>query len=800
MNQEFLEMVEEIADPLRKRKIRYLGQHEIVNQLQPLIAKRTGHTRQKLETSVPVFVGDCFHGVVGDIVKNLKLGLKENVNDPEWRKIKILHDHLVLRREWKLVADDLHLAQASFYEWRKEALDMLAITLWRLNEEAKTRTMPIRENLPQQLYARYVPRLNEHGDDYVEYLIDSICNDRAWFISSDGAPGVGKTTLVYETARRCLERELFDAIVWTSAQQQVLRPPEAIKVAEYVTSLGTILDITGKTLGNREVLATHDLQRKKEIVFELMAETNSLVIIDNVESLTPDAQKDVHRFLEEMPQPSRALITSRERHYIGMRTITLPGMNFEEAIQFIDLESARRNLPALSEDEQKTIFTATTGTPLAIQQILGLIHTYGYSLKEAANIEGQDHETMLNFMFDEMYQRLTPMECTILHVLPLFSSPATSDAIEKASGSTNVQVALGLGRLYKAFLVHKVEDDRYELLPFQRQFLRARQRHNEVICDNVNLDSFMTNAHQCLCKYYIEFLRSSNLDEQFQFLRWERKNILGLMEWCYVQQQWSYLIDLVDQISQPLGTLRYLDELMIWGKRAMEACEALNDSEQLEWFRIYCVAWPLTQLGTTERRQGRMMLEKSIKVAQKQGYGRLEALALRNIGRLLKDEEKYEEALLSLEHSFELWQALGDLGQGWLAHTLTSIGEVKFKLDRLEEAKEDLTTAWQMRKRNGANDAIIETVSDLAVVLAAQGNARYARRLSDGAISRAKTIREPARAYAYAQQKRAQLELLLDEPKQSIVASVEASRIYKALGIRHRVQRMEQILQEAEEI
>lgn len=76
---------------------------------------------------------------------------------------------------------------------------------------------------------------------------------------------------------------------------------------------------------------------------------------------------------------------------------------------------------------------------------------------------------------------------------------------------------------------------------------------------------------------------------------------------------------------------------MKWGKRAMEAWDLIGDGEKYQWFRIYCVAWSPTQLDAKERRQGKQMLEESVEIARIHGYGRLEALALRNIGRLLKD-------------------------------------------------------------------------------------------------------------------------------------------------------------------
>jgi len=638
--------------------------------------------------------------------------------------------------------------------------------------------------LPHPPYVDYVPRYDEQGKDYVDVVIDKLNAGRAWFISSDGAPGVGKTTIAYEIALRCIARELFDTVIWTSAKQHMLRAPGIIPIAEHVTSMETILDVIGTTLGNRKVLSVSQLAAKEEIVRRCLMNERCLIVVDNLETLTTAAKLKICTFLENLPRPSKALITGRERNFVGMYTITLAGMQQTEALRFMHEEALRRTLPPLADEDAVQVYKVTAGNPLAMQQVLGLIQTLGYTFEEALAFgEIRDYDTMLDFMYAEAYDKLKLDEKRILQVLPIFADPASQAAIEAASNVHSVQLALGLRRLYQSFLVQRIGEVHYVLLPFPCQFLRTRQQRDELLAPDLPLLDFLTAAHQRLASYYIEYLSAMTLDEQLSFLNNERKNVLALMEWCYTNQQWPLLSKLVDCMSRPLGTLRYLDQLILWGKRGMEACDHLQNHAQREWFKLYCVAWSHIHLDEQKRAAARQIIEESIVVAQTYGYGRLEALALRNLGRVTMRSGDYEKALMLLEESLARWRALGDLGQDWVAHTLNAIGEAKYHLGRLDEARDAFTQALQLRKQEGDTDGIIATTSDMALVLLAQGQDHRALRWSNLGIRRAEQIKKPARAYGYAQQRRAELEQLRGNVTEARIYAQEAIQTYEALGM-----------------
>jgi len=789
MQQDFLKNVATAVDAVRRHNIQQLGTHPLCYQVGNLLKQYSSLTNDELNTLAPVALGEHLRELIVTVIDNMQPSTAENANSAPWRHYIILKDYVVIGRNWSDVADRLSVARARFYDYRKLAIVALATTLARLERERAEQSLAPRDNFSHPPYARYVPRYDEQGKDYVETIIEKLKNGRAWFIASDGAPGVGKTTVAYETALRCKEHHLFDVIIWTSAKQQILRTPDTIPVATYVTSINTILDHIGTTAENRSVLAVDSYTQKEAIVRRILATERCLLVVDNLESLDKEEQQKILALLENLPRPSKALITGRERHFIGLYTITLMGMKQDEALRFMREEAERRSVPPLDSSDAVIVHKATQGNPLAMQQVIGLIQSLGCALEDALNFgEMQSHDQMLDFMYGEAYEMLKPIEQQILHVLPLFTDPANSEAIMAASGVHSVQLTLGLQRLYRSFLIQRVAETHYDLLPFARQFLRSRQRRGYQLHADLPLLDFLTAAHRRLVAHYLEYLRAMNLDEQLRYLKHERRNILGLLEWCYDNEEWQSVMDLVDEMSRPLGTLRYLEVEIFWGQRAMEACDHLNNHVRREWFKLYCVAWPHIHLDEEKRAKAREMIEETVKVAQEFGYVQLQALALRNLGRVIIRDGDYATALELLQESLILWDENGDSGQGWIAHTLNGIGEAKYHLGDYDGALESLVKAWRLRKQEGDMGGLIAATSDVALVLLAKGEDSRACFWSDRGLTRAAQIPKPARAFAYAHQRRAELEHRRGDLAAARTHACEAIQTYEALGMIHWVQ------------
>jgi tetratricopeptide (TPR) repeat protein/Cdc6-like AAA superfamily ATPase len=787
MDAKFLNQVNKAVTLVRKRDLAALGKHELA---------KLKLVRQRLEAQAEVadtYIGNVLKDLITEVIKSMKPSMPENLDEPEWRHYVLLSGYIIHGQPWLVVAQRLGLGRTAFYDTRKSSVESLAMTLWGLEQEALSRPLAVKHNLPRPPYVHFVRRSDEEGVDYMDRIIGELTHLRAWVVAIYGAPGVGKTTLAYRVAEECRNRELFDAVVWISARQYELIPEAIIPLPQYqyVTSINAILDTIGKTVGIRKVLTVSSTEEKLAIVRDILLVTNCLIVIDNMEALTEDAHRGVFDFLRDLPGPSKALLTGRERHYIGESIVTLPGMEADEAIKFMRIEAEARRLRSLSEEELQYIHHETSGIPLAMRHALGRMELYGYSAEEAIK-PGVEPDKLLDYMFDSTYHiKLDDMEKRILHAMPVFVEPASAEAIRVASSLGETQLMVELGKLYKLFLVDKVEQDRYEISPHLHRFLQATRNRNSLLDDGTSIADFMREAYLNLAQYYKKCLERKGIDEQLVFLKHEQRNILNLLEWCYESGEASLMIDLTWLMGRPLGILGYSNERITWGKRAMEACEILKDFERAAWIAAYDVGWTYIRDGEIEL--GRKTLEESLRVSQEKRYPRVEALALHNLGRLYQNIGENEKAIDYLEESLAIWRNASE--PEWIARSMAVLGHLKYELGKLSEARSYLEEALELRNRIRHENEVIETLSDLAVVALAQGDEQVAFAFSDQSLFLGQDLPGPEPSYAYTLYRRAEMEAMVENHSKAIDLAKEAFEIYKDFGVKYMAEEVRGFLQ-----
>ncbi len=783
MDVKFSAQVDKVVTLVRKRNLAALGKHELAKL--KLVQQRLG-ARAEL---AGMYVGNVLKNLIIEVISSMKPSTPESMGEADWRYYILLRDYVVHGQPWLVVADRLLLGRTAFYDTRKSAIESLTLALWDLEQEALRRPLAVKHNLPRPPYVYFVRRSDENGKDYVDRIIGELSHPRVWTVSLVGTAGAGKTSLVYQVTQQCQDRELFDAIIWTSAKQESLTPEGIVALAHYTTSLDTILDTIGTTLGKREVLSMSRTEEKLAIIRELLLTINCLVVIDNLETLSEETVDRIFAFLKDLPGPSKALITSRKRHY-SETIVTLPGMSAEEAPKFMRIEAEMRGLPPLSEEERRLIYQKTTGIPLAMQYAIGLMAVYGYSVEQAIE-PGVPQDILLDYMFEGAYDKLAEREKKVLHVMPIFTDPTSAQAIGAVSSVKEAQLTVGLGRLYRLFLIEKIDRDCYEVLPAAQSFLESILRRDGLLVNGKPVSDFLVEGHRNLAKYYANRLGGMKIDDRLAFVRHEKRNVLSLMEWCYKNKEWQLVVDLVSEIGNPLGILGYWDKRMVWAKRAVEACDAIGDIECKAWFEIYDIGWTLIRRG--EVKVAKRVIQKNLRLAEENGYERVEALALHNLGRLARDIGEYEEALELLERSLGLWSKLGE--KDWIVSANGSLGVLKYKMGNLPEAQRHFEEALELRGEIGESGGIAQSLSNLAQVIFAQGDIERALELSDQSLFLAREIAKPAQSYAYALHRRVEIEEELGNVAMARKLAREAYETYKDLGAKDAAMKVEKVLE-----
>jgi hypothetical protein len=349
-------------------------------------------------------------GISGKTIQRYKTGYLppfERDNDA----VRVLAEAAVRRgflgREW--LERFLHAAR---YPAAERLLDELAPA-----HAPRPKLEHVYENLPAPTYDQFVMRQQAFAE-----VVDGL-SQRSAAVLIVGLGGNGKTSLAREVAAHCLQDEgdapRFDAVVWVSDKDN-----------PGTTNQSTVLDTIARTLDYPGFTQfTHD--EKQYEVEQLLRRQKVLLIIDNAETITDGA---LFTWLLRMPEPSKAIITTREYHRLLRRNSTpieLRGMSEDEARTLLQQRLERLRIAHLVHDptQLEPLLAAAGGNPKAITMIAGLLKYERRPLQQIID----DLYAARGDLFDDLFSRawalLDEAGKRILMVMTFFPDSASIEAL-----------------------------------------------------------------------------------------------------------------------------------------------------------------------------------------------------------------------------------------------------------------------------------------------------------------------------------------------------------------------------------
>jgi hypothetical protein len=396
---------------------------------------------------------------------------------------------------------------------------------------ARPRPPRVYENLPAPTYSQFVMREQAFAE-----VTDGL-SKRTAAVLIVGLGGNGKTSLAREVAARCLQGDgdvpQFDAVVWISDKD---RPG--------TTNLSLLLDVIARTL-DYPGFTQFEHEEKRHEVEQLLRRQRVLVIVDNFETLTDGA---LVTWLLNLPEPSKALITSREKHRSlwGSWLAELRGMSEAEAQSLIHQRLRMLQLDKLVKNpiEFELLVTVTGGNPKAIEIALGLIKHEHRPLQQVVDdLYGARGE-----IFDDLFTRawvlLNEDMRRVLLVMTFFPASASSEALAATSDVQAFTFEGAVERLVDLALMDQQRTDLastpgYTLHPLVRAFASARL---------VEQGTFAENARKRWTQWMITLV--SNVGYCWQDLSKlgvldpELENIDAVMRWAAANRMYLQTIEI----------------------------------------------------------------------------------------------------------------------------------------------------------------------------------------------------------------------------------------------------------------
>lgn len=516
-------------------------------------------------------------------------------------------------------------------------------------------TSPIFESkstIPQNLPPRgdFVGRENEKKQ------VHEALQSRSFIVMIDGIGGIGKTSLALEVLHECLTAsrnneastdsiQTFDAFIWTSAKDRNL-------------ALNDVLDTIALTLDYPYITQLSQEEKLHETIKRLR-EKSCLLVVDNFETVTDDA---LAKFIQELPNPSKCLITSRVQSLRQARAVSIRGMEHDEARQLIANEGKRLglDLAPLTDDEQnfQRFYEATGGAPLAIRWSIGQIKQRGQSIDGVLASLYDARGDIFEAIFERAWSLLSEPAIKILTVMPIFAASASKEAIGAASDVHKFELDEGLGQLVELWLLEASDKldaakRRYSLHPLTRAYAQKR------LSEQGNLER---QARIRLADYFEQFAKERGGDqwawERYDEIEDEKDNIFSLIEWCFANNEGLAGMRLTKALTFFMSFRGHHHKALAFGIKAVIVARDENLVEDLAWLLIKGIGWREINSGDIDK--GERLLAEGLEIYKSLNDREGIDSAQRKLGRVCRYKQNFEAADKFFQESLALAQTRND--------------------------------------------------------------------------------------------------------------------------------------------
>jgi tetratricopeptide (TPR) repeat protein len=272
----------------------------------------------------------------------------------------------------------------------------------------------------------------------------------------------------------------FDYIISVSAKDRELTTSGIREMTPTGSTLEQLLDSISETIGFSELLEL-PLTQKTKAVKDLIRNSKILLFVDNLETIQ---DPDLINFIENLPLPVKAILTSRKaRVRKAVFPVEVNEFELKEALTFLELVAARKGrdfVPDMPIEERKLIVENCFRIPLVIEWLIGSAKDEASVIEAARQLElaPRHAEEVLEFSFRRIHTGLSDEAQKVLTALSLFSEPQPVEVLHAACSIPFDAVVDALDQLLDTSLVIKIfdsglNDTTYATSPITRRFARS---------------------------------------------------------------------------------------------------------------------------------------------------------------------------------------------------------------------------------------------------------------------------------------------------------------------------------------
>ncbi|MCH4890420.1 hypothetical protein EZV73_22750 [Acidaminobacter sp. JC074] len=336
-------------------------------------------------------------------------------------------------------------------------------------------------NLPSKGYNKFIGRLSE-----LDNLKLKVAHKRNFITALDGIGGVGKSAIALEFCDELINNyeKTVDYVFWVSAKTTILKNGKIESIKQSFVHLEQLLDLILEMTGFSEY-KTYEIDEKRIAVTEILELINSLIVLDNLETISENNLKDIWEFINDIPSPNKVLLTSREMHYNAHQELRVTNLSKKDSIEFLNEHCKVLNIEeSLYKNFESEISDLSSGLPIAIKSIIGQI-VLGRNFKGIKKSILNNTDNLAEFCFKEQLKLLDKDHYKLLLYVCYSIEPLDFDAIEYLVDELNsIQLAGLLDTLISLSIIHieEIGERRvYSTLPLIKKYIVHTIRNLDLI-------------------------------------------------------------------------------------------------------------------------------------------------------------------------------------------------------------------------------------------------------------------------------------------------------------------------------
>lgn len=391
------------------------------------------------------------------------------------------------------------------------------------------------------------------------------------------------------------------------------------------------------------VILQVDVEQRSGLVVRALANKRTLLIVDNLETVDDE---EVLTFLHELPNPTKAIVTTRHRIDVAY-PIRLTGMPRADAQALIELEAARKDLE-LAAESIEDLYRRTGGIPLAIVWSIALM-SLGYGVESVLRRLGSGHSDIARFCFEESVNHIRGRDAyRLLLALALFESSVSRTMLGEVAGLGGDEIGRddALADLLQLSMVNQ-ERDRFSLLPLTRSFASGELKHQPEL-QQVLRERWIAHFTALARPYADLHLRRHDL----QMIRREGVHFVTVSSWCQQVGRPDILLKVFPALAYYYDLIGQWMDLLTLGKSTLEYAQLTGDLVSIVFIEQHVLCWLLSHQGQLE--EAEHYIADALNTARQIGDPSWECSVLTNYARILRLRHMFEQALAYCRQALQL--------------------------------------------------------------------------------------------------------------------------------------------------